>query len=165
MDEDGFRGKKTVVRESEWAVRLRLLREGKNHADAAPVAAVVSGLNAMQATRSQAENPEAEPLCADCREETDFCACKPMSALEKVHINGAPHYWGRVKFTSPKSFRHVLNPFAGVRDEEGNRFVVSGLSGRIRAASAAKHHRAVDVVCRKRDDGFEIVRFGLDWVV
>ncbi len=104
-------------------------------------------------------------LCPDCREETDFCACKPTATLEEVHINGQPHYWGRVRFVSPKSFRHVVNPFAGVRDEEGNRFFGSGIAGRVRAASAAKDGRLVDVVCRKQESGFEIVRFGLDWVL
>jgi hypothetical protein len=106
-----------------------------------------------------------DTFCSDCREELEFCQCQPPETLEKVHINGAPHYWGRVRFVSPKSRRHVLNPLAAVQDEQGNKFFGAGLTGRMRAAEAAKHKRVVDVVCRKKDDGFQIVRFGLDWVV
>ncbi len=88
-------------------------------------------------------------------------APKTAGTLVQTRFNGTECYVGKVRFLGPESFWQVFNPFARFTDRFGNRFFLSGLPGFLVAMHSVRLKQAVDVVCLKRENGFEVVRFGV----
>ena len=105
--------------------------------------------------------------CPGCREEHEFCTCAlsgPEGLLGEVTVNGEPLLLGRMRFSKPCGFRHLLNPFARVLDKSGREYSVRRFSDKARIIASVKKGEPLDVLYRPTESGFELVRLGLDWI-